>query len=75
MKPQSRECPGCNKPMLDGQTFNGLLQCHWDCQDIVKEKMGQQNADDLIQFRINARLAQDGIDSGHRLFKLLGGSV
>jgi hypothetical protein len=74
MKPQSRECPGCNKPMINGQTFNGLLQCHWDCQDVVKEKMGQHNADDLIKLRINRRLAQDNIYPGHHLFEALGGT-
>jgi hypothetical protein len=61
--------------MIDGQVFNGLLKCHWDCQDVVRANMGEQNADDLIQLRINARLAQDGIHVGHRLFETLGGKV
>ena len=68
-------CPGCNLPMIDGQTFNGLLRCHWDCQDVVREKMGSQNADDLVQFRINKRLLQDGIDPEHWLFATLGGKA
>lgn len=66
-------CPGCNLPMIDGQWFNGLLQCHWDCQDVVRKNMGEKNADDLIQLRINARLAQDGITKEHHLFYKLGG--
>lgn len=70
----SRECPGCNKPMIDGQVFNGLLQCHWDCQDATRAKMGDEAADDLIQSRINRRLIMDGIQPGHRLWKTLGGS-
>ena len=68
-------CPGCNKPMIDGQVFNGLLKCHWDCQDVVRKNMGDRNADDLIQYRINARLAQDGITPDHHLFEKLGGRV
>ena len=66
-------CPGCNKEMIyDGKiVFNGLLKCHWDCSDIVRQKMGDQNADDLIQYRINERLLQDGIDRNHRLFNTL----
>lgn len=68
-------CPGCNQPMVDGQTFNGLLKCHWDCSSATREKMGNRNADDLVQFRINKRLAQDGIEPGHRLFETLGGKV
>lgn len=68
-------CPGCNKEMIyDGKNvFNGLLKCHWDCSDVVRQKMGDQNADDLIQYRINERLLQDGIDRNHRLFNTLGG--
>lgn len=66
-------CPGCNKPMIDGQVFNGLLKCHWDCQEVVRADMGDQNADDLIQFRINKRLALDGVHPGHHLFEKLGG--
>jgi hypothetical protein len=68
-------CPGCNLPMIDGQVFNGLLKCHWDCQDKVRENMGDQNADDLIQFRINKRLAMDGVTPDHPLFAKLGGKV
>ena len=66
-------CPGCGKEMIDGQVFNGLLKCHWDCTDATRAKMGDRNADDLTQYRINARLAQDGIYPGHRLFTTLGG--
>lgn len=67
------KCPGCEQEMKEGQVFNGLLKCHWDCTDLTREKMGDRNADDLIQFRVNARLAQDGITRGHRLFEKLGG--
>lgn len=67
-------CPGCNQPMIDGQTFNGLLKCHWDCTEATRAKMGNRNADDLINLRINRRLAQDGIVPGHHLFKQLGGT-
>lgn len=66
-------CPGCNLPMVDGQAFNGLLKCHWDCQDVVRKNMGEQNADDLIQLRINERLRMEGLDPQHRLWKTLGG--
>jgi len=68
-------CPGCEKPMVDGQIFNGLLKCHWDCTEATREKMGERNADDLIQLRINARLAEDGVVPGHRLFAQLGGKL
>lgn len=68
-------CPGCKLPMIDGQAFNGLLKCHWDCQDIVREQMGEENANDLIQMRVNARLAADGIGPWHHLFEKLGGKV
>ena len=68
-------CPGCNLPMINGQVFNGLLKCHWDCQDTVRAAMGEQNADDLIQFRINKRLAMDGVTPEHPLFERLGGKV
>lgn len=68
-------CPGCGEEMISGkQVFNGLLQCHWDCTDATREKMGQRNADDLIALRINRRLAQDGIYPGHHLFEALGGT-
>lgn len=67
------DCPGCKKPMIDGQAFNGLLKCHWDCQDIVKANMGSRNSDDLMKYRARDRLAQDGIYPGHPLFdKLIG---
>lgn len=68
-------CPGCGLPMIDGQVFNGLLKCHWDCQDTVRANMGDQNADDLIQFRINKRLAMDGVTPSHPLFEKLGGKL
>lgn len=68
-------CPGCNLPMIDGQVFNGLLKCHWDCQDVVRANMGDKNADDLIQYRINTRLAQEGVGPAHHLFEKLGGKV
>lgn len=70
----ARNCPGCDKPMIDGQVFNGLLQCHWDCQDATRAKMGEHNAQDLINLRVNRRLAQDGIYPGHHLFVQLGGT-
>ena len=70
----SRLCPGCGEPMIQyQQVFNGLLQCHWDCTDATRAKMGDRNADDLIALRINRRLAQDGITPGHHLFETLGG--
>lgn len=69
------DCPGCNKPMIEGQVFNGLLKCHWDCQDVVREKMGAQNAEDLINLRVKARLAQDGIFPGHPLYERLMGAL
>lgn len=69
------DCPGCNKPMIEGQAFNGLLKCHWDCQDVVREKMGTQNAEDLINARVKARLAQDGIFPGHHLYEKLIGAI
>ena len=37
--------------------------------------MGERNADDLIQFRINKRLAMDGITCDHPLFAKLGGKA
>ena len=73
MRSEVNICPGCNLPMIEGQVFNGLLRCHWDCQDIVREQMGEENADDLIQFRINKRLALDGVGPTHPLFHQLGG--
>lgn len=61
--------------MIDGQVFNGLLKCHWDCTDATREKLGQVVADELIQQRINLRLIQDGLSPAHRLWKTLGGSL
>jgi len=52
-----------------------LLKCHWDCTDAVREKMGDQNANDLMQLRINERLRQEGLYPGHRLWQVCGGSV
>lgn len=70
-----RTCPGCKEPMINNeQVFNGLLQCHWDCSDVVRAQMGEQNADDLIQLRIDNRLRMEGLDSNHHLWKVLGGS-
>lgn len=69
-------CPGCNKPMLDGQVFNGLLKCHWDCQEVVRQKMGQANADELIRSRVDVRLRQEGLFPGHHLYeKLMKGTL
>lgn len=68
-----KNCPGCNQPMIDGQTFDGLLKCHWDCRDVVRSNMGDQNADDLIQLRINERLRSEGIREGSHLWKVCGG--
>ena len=65
------DCPGCNKPMVDGQVFNGLLKCHWDCQDIVKANMGETNTRDIMRYRAQERLAQDRIFPGHPLFDKL----
>ncbi len=64
-------CPGCNLPMIDGQTFNGLLKCHWDCQDVVRKNMGEQNAFDLIKSRADTRLRADGLFPGHHLYDKL----
>lgn len=67
-------CPGCNKPMKDGQAMNGLLKCHWDCSDKVRQAMGEQNASDLIRSRVDARLRKEGLFPGHHLYeKLMGG--
>lgn len=68
------KCLGCDKPMIDGQVFNGLLKCHWDCTDATREKLGSDNADTLIQKRIDLRLIQDGLSRAHPLWKKLGGS-
>lgn len=66
-------CPGCNKEMVDGQALNGLLKCHWDCSDAVRESMGDRNANDLMQYRINERLRSEGLYPGHQLWEKLGG--
>lgn len=69
-------CPGCNKPMIDGQAFNGLLKCHWDCQDIVRTNMGEANAFELIKHRADVRLRQDGLFPGHHLYdKLMDATI
>ncbi|UAV84626.1 hypothetical protein PHB09_131 [Pseudomonas phage PHB09] len=69
------DCPGCNLPMIEGQVFNGLLKCHWDCQNKVRADMGDTAADAMIQSRINQRLAMDNILPSHPLFTRLGGKV
>jgi hypothetical protein len=62
--------------MISGQqSFYGPLQCHWDCQEATRAKMGEENAQDLINLRVNRRLAQDGIVPGHHLFVALGGTI
>lgn len=66
-------CPGCDKPMIDGQALNGLLKCHWDCQEATRAKIGSTKADEIVQANIKKRLLQDGIDRDHRLFHQLGG--
>lgn len=66
-------CPGCDLPMIDGQAFNGLLKCHWDCQDATRAKIGNDKAEEIIQANINKRLELDGIGPEHRLFRQLGG--
>lgn len=68
-------CPGCNLPMIDGQAFNGLLKCHWDCQDVVRAQMGNEAADAKIQKAINLRLLQDGITPANPMFERLGGKL
>ena len=65
------DCPGCNKPMIDGQVFNGLLKCHWDCQDVVRKNMGEENTFDLIMYRADQRLRKDGLYPGHHLYDKL----
>lgn len=64
-------CPGCNKPMLDGQPMNGLLKCHWDCSDKVRKSMGDENANELIRSRTDARLRQEGLFPGHPMYEKL----
>ena len=68
-----RICLGCNLPLIDGQVMNGLLKCHWDCQEATRKALGEENADKIVQGNINLRLAQDGITKGHHLFERLGG--
>lgn len=68
-----RICLGCNLPLIDGQALNGLLKCHWDCQEATRKILGEQDAEAIIQSNINLRLAQDGITKGHHLFEKLGG--
>lgn len=68
-------CPGCNQPMKEGQVFNGLLKCHWDCSDKTREVMGQEQAKALEQARVDARLRADGLCPTDPTWKRLGGSV
>lgn len=68
-------CLGCDQPMIDGQVFNGLLKCHWDCTDATRQKLGEVVADELVQQRINMRLIKDGLSPAHPLWKKLGGSL
>ena len=68
-------CPGCEKPMIDGQAFNGLLKCHWDCQDVVRTKIGNAEADAIIQRNTDRALLQQGIGPSHHLWKTLGGTI
>lgn len=71
----SLTCPGCNQPMVDGQTFNGLLKCHWDCTDKTRAVLGDAVADELTQQRVNAKLRADGLTPQDPAWKRLGGSV
>jgi hypothetical protein len=58
--------------MISGQqVFNGLLKCHWDCSDKVRDNMGEQNAFDLIKARADNRLRMDGLYPGHHLYDKL----
>lgn len=68
-------CIGCGEETKTGQALNGLLKCHWDCTDVVRSVMGQQEADDMIQQRVDKRLRMEGLDPTHRLWKTLGGSL
>lgn len=67
-------CLGCGQKMVDGQVFNGLLKCHWDCTEATREKLGAA-ADAIIQQRIDNRLVKDGLSPAHPLWKKLGGSL
>lgn len=69
-----RECPGCKLPMVDGQVFNGLLQCHWDCTEKTRAVLGEAVAAELAQQRVDARLKQDGLTPDMPLWATLGGS-
>lgn len=65
-------CPGCKEPMITGQqVFNGLLKCHWDCSDKVRELIGEENTFQLIKSRADERLRQDGLFPGHHLYDKL----
>lgn len=64
-------CPGCNLEMKDGQVFNGLLKCHWDCQDAVRAKIGDDMADRMVALASEVALARQGIVRGHPLFEKL----
>lgn len=68
-------CPGCNLEMIDGQTFNGLLKCHWDCQDVVRAKIGDDVADRMVKLASEVALARQGITRGHPLFERLMNAV
>lgn len=68
-------CIGCGEKMVDGQALNSLLKCHWDCTESTREKLGQQEADEIIQKRIDMRLLKDGLSPAHPLWKKLGGSL
>lgn len=68
-------CLGCGKETKDGQELNGLLKCHWDCTDVVRSLMGQQEADDMIQQSVDKRLRVAGLSPSHPLWKTLGGSL
>lgn len=68
-------CPGCNKPMVDGQVFNGLLRCHWDCTDATRKRLGETKAAVLEQQRIDAKLTESGLIPSDPAWKRLGGSV
>lgn len=44
-------CPGCDLPMVDGQVFNGLYACHWDCTEKVRNLESDQRAEQIIADR------------------------
>lgn len=68
-------CPGCQQPMVDGQVFNGLLKCHWDCTDKTRAALGEAVAAQVEQNRVDARLRADGLTPDMASWKRLGGSV